>query len=120
MGFEQNNMTKSVASQITGDDIISELIRNADAGAFKVRYTILVPCIFNVYLHPRDYELIQPIAELIQEEAVRALNSSSVDALLWKGSPKTTKVQRVGIAIWGLTFLSLGALLLIPDALPRT
>src|ERR1700734_532613 len=49
-------MAKSVASQITGDDIISELIRNADAGAFKVRYTVLVPCIFNVYLHPRAGE----------------------------------------------------------------
>jgi hypothetical protein len=72
-------MAKSVASQITGDDIISELIRNADAGAFKVRYTILVPCIFNVYLHPRDYELIQPIAELIQEEAVRALKEHLSD-----------------------------------------
>jgi hypothetical protein len=68
-----------VASQITGDDIISELIRNADAGSFKVRYTILVPCIFNVYLHPRDYELIQPIAELIQEEAVRALKEHLSD-----------------------------------------
>ena len=66
-------MAESVASQITGDDIISELIRNADAGKFKVRYTILVPCIFNVYLHRRDYELIQPIAQLIQDEAVRAL-----------------------------------------------
>ena len=44
-------MTESVASEVTGDDIISELIRNAD----EVRYTILVPCIFNVYLHPQDY-----------------------------------------------------------------
>jgi hypothetical protein len=66
-------MTLAGANQITGDDIISELIRNADAGCFKVRYTILVPCIFNVYLHPRDHELVQPIAELIREEAVRAL-----------------------------------------------
>jgi len=66
-------MTEGVAGQITGDDIISELIRNADAGAFKVRYTILVPCIFNVYLHPRDHELINPIVDLIREEAVRAL-----------------------------------------------
>ena len=71
-------MAGSAANQITGDDVISELIRNADAGWFKVRYTILVPCIFNVYLHPRDYELIQPIAELIREEAVRALNTSKV------------------------------------------
>jgi hypothetical protein len=36
------------------------------------------------------------------------VNSRSVDALLWKGSPKATKVQRVGIAIWGLTFACLG------------
>jgi hypothetical protein len=66
-------MAQTGAHQITGDDIISELIRNADAGWFKVRYTVLVPCIFNVYLHPRDYEVVQPIAELIREEAVRAL-----------------------------------------------
>jgi hypothetical protein len=66
-------MSEIVASQITGDDIISELIRNADAGWFKVRYTILVPCVFNVYLHPRDHELIKPIVGLIEEEAARAL-----------------------------------------------
>jgi hypothetical protein len=66
-------MSEIVASQITGDDIISELIRNADAGLFKVRYTILVPCIFNVCLHPRDHELIKPIVGLIEEEAARAL-----------------------------------------------
>src|ERR1700748_3278194 len=72
-------MVGSTANQITGDDIISELIRNADAGWFKVRYTVLVPCIFNVYLHPRDYELIQPIAELIREEAVRALREHLSD-----------------------------------------
>ncbi|MGD0628661.1 MAG: hypothetical protein ABR987_04880 [Terracidiphilus sp.] len=36
-------------------------------------------------------------------------NSSSVDALLWKGSPKATKIQRIGIAIWGLAFVCIGA-----------
>jgi hypothetical protein len=72
-------MGGSAANQMTGDDIISELIRNADAGWFKVRYTILVPCIFNVYLHPRDYELIQPVADLIREEAVRALKEHLSD-----------------------------------------
>ena len=72
-------MSGSGAGQITGDEIISELIRNADAGWFKVRYTVLVPCIFNVYLHPRDYELIKPIAELIREEAVRALSEHLSD-----------------------------------------
>jgi len=37
------------------------------------------------------------------------VNSSSVDALLWRGSPNATKVQRIGIAIWGLCFACLGA-----------
>jgi hypothetical protein len=37
------------------------------------------------------------------------VNSSSVDALLWKGSPKATRVQRIGIAIWGLTFVLIGS-----------
>jgi len=35
-------------------------------------------------------------------------NSRGMDELLWKGSPTATKVQRVGIAVWGLLFLSLG------------
>ena len=38
------------------------------------------------------------------------VNGSSVDELLIKGSPKATKVQRVGIAIWGLLFLCFGAI----------
>jgi hypothetical protein len=36
------------------------------------------------------------------------VNGVRVDALLWKGSPKATKVQRIGMAIWGLTFSALG------------
>src|ERR1700684_1883544 len=89
-------MAQTISNQITGDDIISELIRNADAGWFKVRYTVLVPCIFNVYLHPRDYELIQPIAELIQEEAVRALKEHLSDL----NKPRTARpfVKRFGSA----------------------
>ena len=82
-------MAGSAANQITGDDIISELIRNADAGWFKVRYTILVPCIFNVYLHPRDYELTQPVADLIREEAVRALK----EHLSELNKPRTARQQ---------------------------
>jgi hypothetical protein len=32
-------------------------------------------------------------------------NSSAVDALLWKGSPHLTKIQRVGILVFGIFFL---------------
>ncbi len=35
-------------------------------------------------------------------------NAGSVDALLWRGSPKATVVQRIGIAIFSVFFLFLG------------
>ena len=76
---------------ITGDDIISELIRNVEAGAFKVRYTTIVPCIFNVYLHAEDYDQIRPIASFVCSEARQALDEHL--AVLNKGSalPSVTK-----------------------------
>lgn len=67
-------MTETAAAQITGDDVISELLRNAEVGLFKVRYTVLVPCRFNVYLQQRDFELIAPVADVVRREAKQALN----------------------------------------------
>jgi hypothetical protein len=32
-------------------------------------------------------------------------NSSAVDALLWKGSPHLTKIQRVALVVFGIFFL---------------
>jgi hypothetical protein len=80
---------------ITGDDIISELIRNADAGAFKVRYTTLVPCVFNVYLHPEDYEQIRPIAGFVCSEARQALDEHL--AALNKGSSLPSVTRWLGL-----------------------
>jgi hypothetical protein len=37
------------------------------------------------------------------------VNGSSVDGPLWRGSPNATKVQRIGIAIFGLAFGCIGA-----------
>jgi hypothetical protein len=39
------------------------------------------------------------------------VNSSSADALMWNGSPRITKVQRIGVGLFGLTFLSGGIIL---------
>jgi hypothetical protein len=44
------------------------------------------------------------------------VNGARVDALLWKGSPNATMVQRIGIAIWGLTFLALGTFFTFVEA----
>ncbi|HEY3707626.1 MAG TPA: FHA domain-containing protein [Terracidiphilus sp.] len=66
-------MAETSSSQITGDDIISELIRNVDAGRFKVGHTVLLPCRFNVYLHDHDFALVEPIAQVVRREAKDAL-----------------------------------------------
>lgn len=65
--------TSTPPRQITGDDIITELLRNQQAGLFKLRYTVLSPCIFHVYLHPDDYEYLRPVIRHVREEADRAL-----------------------------------------------
>ena len=59
--------------QITGDDIISEILRNCEAGAFKIRYTTILPSIYHVYLHPSDYDLIRPAIPAVTAEARAAL-----------------------------------------------
>jgi hypothetical protein len=38
------------------------------------------------------------------------VNAKDVDELLWKGSQRITKVQRVGIALLGLAFILCGVL----------
>jgi hypothetical protein len=89
-------MAESPASHITGDDIISELIRNVDAGLFKVRHTVLLPCRFNVYLHQQDFDLIHPIAHVVRQEAKQALTEHL--ERLNKVRPQSGLVKRLGLA----------------------
>ena len=59
--------------QITGDDIIAEILRNAEQGVFKIRYTALLPSIYHVYLHPSDYDTINPVLTALAGGARAAL-----------------------------------------------
>ncbi|MCL4402490.1 MAG: DUF3662 domain-containing protein, partial [Acidobacteria bacterium] len=52
--------TPAAEPRVTGEDILSEIIRNLEAGLFQIRYTTLVPAVFRVYLHSEDYEPIRP------------------------------------------------------------
>lgn len=65
--------TPTTTRQIAGDDIISELLRNQQSGLFKLRYTVLAPCIYHVYLHPGDYDYLRPVLRHVREEAAEAL-----------------------------------------------
>src|SRR5436190_12074845 len=59
--------------QLTGDDIIAEILRNAEQGVFKIRYTALLPSIYHVYLHPADFDAIRAVVPALTAEARSAL-----------------------------------------------
>ena len=88
-------MSETPASRINGDEIISELIHNAQVGQFRLRYTILLPCRFNVYLQQADYDLIAPVAEVVRREAKQAL-SEHLESLNKVRRPPQL-MQRLGI-----------------------
>src|SRR3954447_7420131 len=89
-------MAESPASALTGDDIISELIRNVDVGLFKVGHTVLLPCRFNVYLHEQDFNLIHPVAQVVRREAQQAL-TEHLDRLN-KARPQPGFMKKLGLA----------------------
>ena len=62
-------------ARISGQIIINELIRNMELGLLEMGYSILVPCVFSVYLHPDDYARITSVQDIIKEDAKRALNA---------------------------------------------
>ena len=61
--------------RITGKIIIEQLLRNLELGQFEMGYSVLVPCIFSLYLHPDDYARLTGVFDLIREDARRALTS---------------------------------------------
>src|SRR4051812_22039661 len=89
-------MAETPASALTGDDIISELIRNVEVGLFKVGHTVLLPCRFNVYLHEQDFDLIHPVAQVVRREAKQAL-TEHLDRLN-KARPQPRLMKRLGLA----------------------
>jgi hypothetical protein len=62
-----------VEGRITGRLIIEQLVRNMELGQFEMGYSILLPCIFSLYLHPDDYTRLAGILDLIKEDARRSL-----------------------------------------------
>ena len=51
----QSGVKQQQPARISGQTIINELIRNMELGRLEMGYSILVPCVFSVYLHPDDF-----------------------------------------------------------------
>lgn len=62
-----------VENRLSGPVIISELLRNMELGQFEMNYSVLLPCIFSVYLHPDDHARLAGVLDLIVDDAKRTL-----------------------------------------------
>ncbi|HLI83480.1 MAG TPA: FHA domain-containing protein [Bryobacteraceae bacterium] len=91
--------TFSTQPRISGQTIIDELTRNMELGRLEMGYSILLPCIFSVYLHPDDYQRLRPVENLIRDDARRALDARVAEwnrksPLRRSGPSKTFKIAR--------------------------
>src|SRR5271157_6231054 len=96
-------------SRISGQTIIDELIRNMELGRLEMGYSILLPCIFSVYLHPDDYARLSGVQDLIREDARRALSAQMAE---WSGKNSrfrrgaTRKEYRIAQSDWWIEFFA--------------
>lgn len=101
--------TKHQQVRISGQVIIDELIRNMDLGRLEMGYSILLPCIFSVYLHPDDYARIAGVQDLIREDARRVLSARMADwngkgSLLRRGTSR--KQYKIAQGDWWIEFFA--------------
>lgn len=104
------NGNSVIEAKLSGQAIIDQLIRNMELGQFEMGYSILLPCIFSIYLHPDDYNRLANVLELIREDAKKAL-AARMDALNakpfgfgMKRSAKLQKPRRIASKDWALEF----------------
>jgi hypothetical protein len=99
--------TKLPQTRISGPIIINELIRNMELGRLELGYSILLPCIFSIYLHPDDFDRLKGVQDIIREDARRALNTLMAQ---WNGKggllrrKGKTKTCRIAQSDWSIEF----------------
>jgi hypothetical protein len=96
-----------------GKTIIDQVLRNADAGQFELGYTVLLPCLFNLYLHPDDYARLSGIFPHIRDDARRALqarisqlNNPSSRALVFRSRKSESKEYKIAGSEFVFEFFS--------------
>ena len=96
--------------KLTGQVIIDELIRNMELSQFEMGYSILLPRIFNVYLHPDDHRRLVGVLPLLKDDARRALaahlarlNAKPPRFGLKKRKPEAKEYKIAG-SDWSLAF----------------
>jgi hypothetical protein len=101
--------TKQPQTRISGQTIIDELVRNMELGRLELGYSILLPCLFSIYLHPDDYNRLIGVEDLIKEDARRALTDRMAEwnkkgALFRRGGVR--KQYRIAQSAWWIELFS--------------
>jgi hypothetical protein len=63
-----------MSEEITGRDIIEELLQHMESNSQPLFYSILVPSVYQVCLHPQDYKTLETIFSVIRDQARKALS----------------------------------------------
>jgi len=101
--------TKQPQTRISGQIIIDELVRNMELGRLELGYSILLPCLFSVYLHPDDYKRLAGVQDLIKEDARRSLTARMAEwnkkgAIFRRGAAR--KQYRIAQSDWWIELYS--------------
>ena len=83
-----------VPTRVGGQTIVDELIRNMEAGRLELAYSVLLPCLFSVYLHPDDYARLSSVQEIIRDDARRALSARMAE---WNAAKPAKSLLRRGV-----------------------
>jgi len=97
--------------KLSGQTIIGELLRNMELGRFELAYSVLLPCVFRVYLNPEDHARLAGVVDLIVEDAARALRSRVAELNRHAGNgmlrraPKNKKEFKIACRDWIIDLL---------------
>jgi hypothetical protein len=97
--------------KLSGQTVVGELIRNMELGRFELAYSVLLPCVFSVYLHPDDHARLSGVFPLIVEDSRKALRArvaelNSRPSLLGLKLGKSHKEFKIACREWVVEFLA--------------
>jgi FHA domain len=101
---------KGSEAKLSGNVIISELIRNMEVGRFEMAYTVLLPCVFTVYLNPEDHAALSGVFDHVVEDAKRALRARVTElntqptSFLKRREGAISKEHKIACQDWSIEF----------------
>jgi hypothetical protein len=81
-----------------------------ELGRFEMAYTVLLPCVFTVYLHPEDHSALSGVFDHIAEDAKRALRARVIElntsrsSFLRRDKAKAAKEHKIACRDWSIEF----------------